>query len=74
MCQNKLENTPLYYAAGHGKIKIVEYLITKHKCNPQLRNNAGTQPLHWACQNGHMDTVKYLIEKRQAIQYVETDY
>ena len=48
----------------NGKTEIVEYLITKHQCDPQHGNNDGLQPLHWACKNGHMDTVKYLIEQQ----------
>ena len=56
ICRDKFGNTPLRYAAGHGKTEIVEYLITKHQCDPQHGNNDGLitkQPLHWPVR---MDT------------------
>lgn len=53
----------IHYAAFHGKLDIVQYLIEKHKIDPNIKTNlSGQTPICFAAQWGHLDIVQYLIE------------
>ena len=60
-----LGDTPLHQACKQGWLDIVELLIEKYGCDPDVTDNHLHQsPLHYACQYGHIDVVKYLINER----------
>ena len=53
-------NTALHKAAQRGDYDMVEYLITKSRANPRLKNNAGKTPKNLAQQENH-DRIVFLI-------------
>ena len=61
--KDQVDVTPLYIAAGVGKLDIVKYLIENGaKVNSKQKN--GCTPLYIAAAlKGKLDVVKYLIEK-----------
>jgi len=63
--QEKQISTPIEWACGKGHLHILEYLIQKCNCDPNLNNKHGLErtPLHWACRNNHLNIVTYLVNK-----------
>ena len=62
---DKYGATLLHYASQLGRVHIVDYLISKHKFDPVVRNSSdGTTPLHHACQYGHVHVAEFLISKQ----------
>ncbi|MCG8625007.1 MAG: ankyrin repeat domain-containing protein, partial [Proteobacteria bacterium] len=56
-------DTPLHRACKQGWLDIVEMLIEKYGCDPNMVTESGESLLHYACRYGHIDVVKLLIEK-----------
>lgn len=52
------ESNALMYAALHGELQMVEFLIARKA----EVNKTGWAPLHFAAANGHADIVRYLLE------------
>ncbi|KAF0720286.1 Aste57867_430 [Aphanomyces stellatus] len=53
--------TPLYVAAGTGKLAILNFLLDK-KADMMLASNIGWTPLHSACYNGQLEVVRVLAK------------
>ncbi|XP_035718507.1 poly [ADP-ribose] polymerase tankyrase-like isoform X3 [Vespa mandarinia] len=53
--------TPLHFAAGYGRIDVVEFLLSAG-ASIQARDDGGLHPLHNACSFGHSDVVRLLLE------------
>ena len=56
--QNNDGNTGLHIAAGN--VDIAKFLLSKLKCNPNLRNQESELPLHIACMKGNLKTIRLL--------------
>jgi ankyrin repeat protein len=56
-------DTPLHQACKQGWLDIVEILIEKYGCDPNMVTNSNQSLLHYACLYGHIDIVTLLIEK-----------
>lgn len=52
------ESTALMYAALHGELPMVEFLVARKA----EVNKTGWAPLHFAAANGHADIVRFLLE------------
>ncbi|XP_033203447.1 tankyrase isoform X2 [Bombus vancouverensis nearcticus] len=55
------KSTPLHFAAGYGRINVVEFLLSAG-ASIQARDDGGLHPLHNACSFGHSDVVRLLLE------------
>jgi ankyrin repeat protein len=54
--------TPLSWAAGESKSKIVQLLVKTDGIQPDLPDINGRTPLSWAAQHGDPPTVKVLLD------------
>ena len=54
--------SPLHICCRYGGVDIVRFL-TKHGCNPVLRDNEGKEPLDYALENNHTDIVHYICTR-----------
>ena len=55
-------DTPLHQVCKQGWLDIVEMLIEKYGCDPEMVTNNNESVLHYACLYGHTDIVTLLIE------------
>ena len=55
----KSGKSPLHISCKNGRVDIVRFL-TKHGCNPILRNLKGKEPLDYALDKGYIDVVHYI--------------
>jgi ankyrin repeat protein len=58
-----ISDTPLHQACKQGWLEIVEMLIEKYGCDPNVVTKSDEGLLHYACRYGHINIVKYLINK-----------
>ena len=59
-------DTPLHQACKQGWLDIVEMLIEKYGCDPNMTTKSDESLLHYACQCDtcdNIDVVKYLVNK-----------
>ncbi|XP_039201704.1 ankyrin repeat domain-containing protein 16 isoform X2 [Crotalus tigris] len=63
----KSGDTLLHFAARHGKLDILRYLIEILGMNVELVNQDYKRPLHEAASMGHRDCVLYLLERRAIV-------
>ncbi|XP_015684727.1 ankyrin repeat domain-containing protein 16-like, partial [Protobothrops mucrosquamatus] len=63
----KSGDTLLHFAARHGKMDILRYLIEILGMNIELVNQDYKRPLHEAASMGHRDCVLYLLERRATV-------
>lgn len=56
-------DTLLHYAARHGHVDIVEYLITQLGFDVDVCNNDYKTPLHEAASMGHKECIRYLLQE-----------
>ena len=56
-------DTPLHQACKQGWLDIVEMLIERYGCDPNVVTKSKLSLLHYACHYGHVDVIKLLIEK-----------
>eukprot|EP01138_Halocafeteria_seosinensis_P015867 gb/GECG01016192.1/.p1 GENE.gb/GECG01016192.1/~~gb/GECG01016192.1/.p1 ORF type:complete len:134 (+),score=14.69 gb/GECG01016192.1/:1-402(+) len=56
-------DTPLHYAASHGKAQIVRTLIREFGADTDVENILGYTPLHYAAQNGNVAIVQVLTQE-----------
>ena len=67
---SRFGDTPLHQACKQGWLDIVEVLIEKYGCDPNVMTKNDESLLHYACQCdsidacGNIDVVKYLINKQ----------
>ncbi|EUB59223.1 Tankyrase-1 [Echinococcus granulosus] len=54
------KSTPLHFAAGYGRLNVVELLITKG-ADVSAKDDGGLIPLHNACSFGHTEVVQLLL-------------
>lgn len=59
--------TPLQLAAENGHLRVVRYLIDKHKTNPLEFSSTtyGDTAVHSAAKNGHLEVLAYFIEDKK---------
>jgi ankyrin repeat protein len=57
---------PLHFAAIHGFLKCVQYLLSRG-ANPAARTSWSYTPLMFAALGGHCDTVRYLLHHHNDI-------
>ena len=57
---------PLHWAAQHGHLSLVEYLVNQ-QVDINAKDNKGMTPLHWSAYNGHLSVVEYLVNKKADI-------
>ncbi|XP_062990032.1 ankyrin repeat domain-containing protein 16 [Elgaria multicarinata webbii] len=60
-------DTLLHYAARHGRLNILSYLVETLDTDIELFNNDYKQPLHEAASMGHRDCVLYLLDRGAAV-------
>jgi tankyrase len=53
-------STPLHFAAGYNRIKVVEFLVSMG-AKVSAKDKGGLVPLHNACSYGHYEVAKLLI-------------
>jgi len=58
--------TPLQWAAKHGRLNIVRYLVEHGGVDKDKADGDGSTPLYWAASNGHLDVVRYLAGQAKA--------
>lgn len=56
-------DTLLHYAARHGHLDILKFLVKEIGMGIELYNNDYKRPLHEAASMGHNDCVRYLINE-----------
>ncbi|XP_072858558.2 ankyrin repeat domain-containing protein 16 isoform X1 [Pogona vitticeps] len=56
-------DTLLHYAARHGRLSILRYLVETLPMDIELLNNDYKRPLHEAASMGHRDCVLYLLNR-----------
>uniref|UniRef100_A0A3P9JRA9 Ankyrin repeat domain-containing protein 16 n=1 Tax=Oryzias latipes TaxID=8090 RepID=A0A3P9JRA9_ORYLA len=56
-------DTLLHYAARHGHLDIVKYIITQLGSDVDVCNNDYKTPLHEAASMGHKECVRYLLRE-----------
>lgn len=54
--------SPLHWACGQGKFKVVEYLLEKG-ADVNLRDCEGATPLFWAAWTGNEQCIAHLLKK-----------
>ncbi|XP_005935403.1 ankyrin repeat domain-containing protein 16 isoform X2 [Haplochromis burtoni] len=59
----KSGDTLLHYAARHGHLDIVKYLIKRVGLDVEVYNNDYKRPLHEAASMSHKDCVSYLLQE-----------
>lgn len=59
----KSGDTLLHYAARHGRLSILGYLVETLAMDIELFNNDYKRPLHEAASMGHRDCLLYLLDK-----------
>ncbi|XP_060101999.1 ankyrin repeat domain-containing protein 16 isoform X2 [Heteronotia binoei] len=60
-------DTLLHYAARHGRLSVLRYLVETLEMDVELFNNDYKRPLHEAASMGHRDCVLYLLERGAAV-------
>ncbi|XP_044042960.1 ankyrin repeat domain-containing protein 16 isoform X1 [Siniperca chuatsi] len=60
-------DTLLHYAARHGHLDIVEYLIKRVGMDVEIYNNDYKRPLHEAASMSHQACVSYLLQERAKV-------
>lgn len=55
--------SPSHYAAAHGYLQILKYLISVQKSDPNVKDGFGKIPLHLASRGGHFSVVKFLVNE-----------
>nr|XP_016849037.1 PREDICTED: ankyrin repeat domain-containing protein 16 [Anolis carolinensis] len=60
-------DTLLHYAARHGHLSIVQYLVETLGMDLELFNNDYKRPLHEAASMGHRDCALYLLNRGAAV-------
>ena len=55
------QSTPLHYACQHGRVDVLQRLITNCQCSIESKDVQGCTPLHTAAQYGQVETLKYLL-------------
>ena len=58
--------TPLHYAARHGRLACVKFLLSQSDVDVNASSGDGTTPLHMACYGAQYDMVKYLCNEAGA--------
>ncbi|XP_029471369.1 ankyrin repeat domain-containing protein 16 isoform X2 [Rhinatrema bivittatum] len=56
-------DTFLHYAARHGHLGVLAYLVEGLGMDVELTNNDYKRPLHEAASMGHRDCLRYLLDK-----------
>lgn len=56
-------DTLLHYAARHGHLDILEYLIKRVAMDVEVYNNDYKRPLHEAASMSHLACVSYLLRE-----------
>lgn len=56
-------DTLLHYAARHGHLDVVEYLLQRVGMDVEVYNNDYKRPLHEAASMSHQDCVSYLLRE-----------
>lgn len=56
-------DTLLHYAARHGHLDVVEYLVRRVGIDVDVYNNDYKRPLHEAASMGHLACVSYLLRE-----------
>lgn len=60
-------DTLLHYAARHGHLDVVRYLVEQLGADVEVCNNDYKRPLHEAASMAHKDCVSYLLRKGAAV-------
>ena len=55
--------TPLHFACKKGDLKVVEWLVNKVECNPNMKDMEGLSPLTVAFNYECLSVVRYLIKR-----------
>ena len=71
--KDKEGNTALALAVTNGSRLIIEWLISTHHVNLNVKNKDGCTPLMYAASVGHIDILKYLVEKGCIIDETNSD-
>lgn len=56
-------DTLLHYAARHGHLDVMEFLIHQLGADVDIYNNDYKRPLHEAASMSHVECVSYLLQK-----------
>ena len=59
-------DTPFHQAALSGRAEVLEYLIDRFGCDPNVKGDLGKSLLHCACCGNNLALVKTLIQDHQA--------
>ena len=68
----EFHRTPLYRAAGFGRLEVVKYLVTKG-ANTECATIEDVTPLYIASQQGYIEVVKFLVENGANIEAPQKD-
>jgi len=60
-------NTPLSWAAFHGHLELVQYLVNQG-ADIEAQNGDGCRPLHAVAINNHKEIARYIIEEGAVIE------
>lgn len=67
--------TALFLASSYGRQEIVDIMLQRTFCDPNIPDNKGNTPLHEAVEKGDLNIVKSLVESgKKARFYPYTSY
>ena len=61
-------STQFYNLLGSVQNKVLDYLLSEERANPNLPNKEGDLALHIAAGNGQIDTLRLLLKHKAAVQ------
>ncbi|XP_066548545.1 CARD- and ANK-domain containing inflammasome adapter protein [Amia ocellicauda] len=66
------KETLLHMAAAHGRVPVIEFLLSKG-AKLDVRDSKGRTPLHRAAEKGHVQAVKFLVQAGADIYTLDSD-
>jgi ankyrin repeat protein len=57
-CLDKFDKSPIHYAAKHGQIKLLKYLLSMKNCRLNVFDKDGNSELDYAVESGNPEIIQ----------------